>query len=206
MGDDGGVEAIDPEGAPVVGGPSLDPEPGRLLVAAPSLDDPFHHAVILILEHDESGTLGVVLNQPTTLDVGTVLPAWRDYLTGTPILFQGGPVALDSALGLAASAAQGEPPGFRRVCGPLGIIDLDTPPDELAPQLNALRIFAGYAGWSPDQLDGELEEGSWAVVDVADPVLDAFPSDREDLWRAVLLRQGGTLAWWVNCPQDPSVN
>lgn len=206
MGHDGGVEAVDPEDTPVVGGPSLDPLPGRLLVAAPILGDPFHHCVILILEHDESGTLGVVLNQPTTLDVGTVLPAWRDHLTGTPILFQGGPVALDSALGLAAFADAGEPPGFRRVSGPLGIIDLDTPPDELAPQLNALRIFAGYAGWSPDQLEGELEEGAWAVVEVADPVLDAFLSDREDLWRAVLTRQGGTLAWWVHCPQDPSVN
>lgn len=206
MGHDGGMEAMDPEGTPVLGGPTLEAAPGRLLVAAPILGDPFRHSVILILEHDESGTLGVVLNQPTSLDVGTVLPAWRDHLTGTPILFQGGPVALDSALGLAASVDAAEPPGFRRVSGPLGIIDLDTPPDELAPQLHALRIFAGYAGWSPDQLDGELEEGAWAVVEVADPVLDAFLSDREDLWRAVLTRQGGTLAWWVNCPADPSVN
>ena len=197
---------MDPEGTPVVGGPSLDPEPGRLLVASPILGEPFHHSVILILEHDESGTLGVVLNQPTTVDVGSVLPAWRDHLTGTPTLFQGGPVALDSALGLAAAEGSDEPSGFRRVSGPLGIIDLDTPPDQLAPQLHALRIFAGYAGWSPDQLDGELEEGAWAVVDMADPVLDAFLSDREDLWRGVLTRQAGTLPWWVNCPRDPSAN
>ena len=206
MGDDGGVEAIDPEGTPVVGGPSLDPMPGRLLVAAPILGDPFHHSVVLILEHDESGTLGVVVNQPTTLDVGAVLPAWRDHLTGTPTLFQGGPVALDSALGLAAADSTDEPPGFRRVSGPLGIIDLDTPPDDLAPRLQALRIFAGYTGWAPDQLDGELEEGSWAVVEAGDPVLDAFLSDREELWSAVLRRAGGTLAWWVHCPADPSVN
>ena len=65
---------------------------------------------------------------------------------------------------------------------------------------------AGYTGWSPDQLDGELEEGAWAVVDMADPVLDAFLSDREDLWRGVLTRQAGTLPWWVNCPRDPSAN
>ena len=204
--DHGGVEPVDPNDPPIVGGATLEPAAGRLLVAAPVLGEPFRHAVILILEHDESGTLGVVLNQPTNLDVGTVLPAWRDHLTGTPTLFQGGPVALDSALGLAAAEGTDEPPGFRRVSGPLGIIDLDTPPDDLAPQLHALRIFAGYAGWSPDQLDGELEEGSWAVVEAGDPVLDAFLSDREELWSAVLRRQGGTLAWWVHCPSDPTWN
>lgn len=191
---------------PYIGRPTAEPAAGRLLVAAPLLGEPFDHAVILILEHDESGTLGVVLNQPTNLDVGTVLPAWRTHLTGLPHLFQGGPVALDSALGLAAADGIDEPPGFRRVSGPLGIIDLDTSPDDLAPRLHALRIFAGYAGWSPGQLDDELLEGSWAVVEVGDPVLDAFLSDPEDLWGAVLSRQDGTLAWWVNCPADPGMN
>ena len=197
---------MDPLETPVVGEPTMEPLPGRLLVASPVLGEPFERAVILLLEHDESGTLGVVLNQPTTLDVGSVLPAWRDHLTGTPTLFQGGPVSLDSALGLAAAEGTDEPPGFRRVSGPLGIIDLDTPPDDLVPRLHALRIFAGYAGWSPGQLEGELEDGAWAVVELADPVLDAFLSDRDDLWDAVLVRQGGTLAWWVHCPPNPSVN
>ena len=185
--------------APYVGGPTGEPEAGRLLVAAPILGQPFERAVVLILEHDESGTLGVVLNQPTNLDVGTVLPDWRTHLTGMPHLFQGGPVALDSALGLAAAPGEEEPPGFRRVSGPLGIIDLDTPADDLGPRLQALRIFAGYAGWSPGQLDDEIAEGSWAVVEVGDPVLDAFLSDRDNLWEGVLRRQGGTLAWWVTC-------
>lgn len=203
MRDDG---RVDPYDTPVVGDVTGEPDAGRLLVAAPTMGEPFRHAVILLLEHDESGTLGVVLNQPTTLDVGQVLPLWRDHLTGTPIVFQGGPVALDSALGLAAAEGSDEPPGFRRVSGPLGVIDLDTPPDDLVPRLHALRIFAGYAGWSPGQLEGELDEGSWAVVEVGDPVLDAFLSDRDDLWAAVLARQGGTLAWWVHCPEDPTCN
>ncbi len=191
---------------PYVGRENLDPRAGRLLVAAPSLGVPFHHAVILLLEHDESGSLGVVLNQPTTLDVGTVLPSWRDHLTGEPTLYQGGPVALDSALGLAATMRDDEPPGFRRVSGPLGIIDLDTPPDDLGPHLSALRIFAGYAGWAPDQLDGELEEGSWAVVEADDPIVDTFVAEPDELWSLVLRRAGGTLAWWVNCPADPALN
>ena len=198
----GGVD----EEAPTVGRENPEPSAGRLLVAAPSLGEPFRHAVILLLENDESGSLGVVLNQPTSLDVGTVLPVWRDHLTGEPTLYQGGPVALDSALGLAATAHEEEPPGFRRVSGPIGIIDLDTPPDDLGPHLTALRIFAGYAGWAPDQLEGELDEGSWAVVEVADPVVDAFLADPGALWANVLRRAGGTLAWWIHCPADPGLN
>jgi putative transcriptional regulator len=201
MRDDGGMLE-----APGIGRKAQEPYAGRLLAAAPSLDEPFHRAVILVLEHDESGSLGVVLNQPTTLDVGTVLPSWRSHLTGTPHLFHGGPVALDSALGLAAAPEASEPEGFRRVSGPLGIIDLDAVPDDLAPQLDALRIFAGYAGWAPGQLDDELLRGSWAVIDAGDPIVDAFHIDPDDLWSAVLRRAGGTLAWWPLCPSDPGLN
>lgn len=197
--------------APTIGSPAAAPAAGLLLVSAPSLEDPFHHSVILLLEHDESGTLGVVLNQPTTLDVGTVLPSWRDHLTGTPHLFQGGPVALDSALGLAALGSTAvrepeEPTGFRRVVGSLGIIDLDTPADDLVPHLQALRIYAGYAGWAPGQLDDELERGSWAVISPADVVVDAFHADPEHMWSLVLTRAGGTLAWWPRCPGEPTWN
>jgi len=191
---------------PAIGRPADVPAAGLLLVAAPTLEEPFEQAVILLLEHDESGTLGIVLNQPTSLDVGTVLPDWRDHLTGQPILFQGGPVALDSALGLAAAAEPAEPEGFRRVSGPLGLIDLDTPVDEIAPHLQALRIYAGYAGWAPGQLQDEIDRGSWAVVAAGDPVSDAFLADPDSLWGAVLRRAGGTLAWWPSCPSDPAVN
>lgn len=179
-------------------------------MSAPTLEDPFARAVILLLEHDESGTLGVVINQPTTLDVATVLPAWREHLTGTSHLFQGGPVALDSALGLAALDSPDpdphEPEGFRRIVGAVGIIDLDTPPDSLVPHLQAVRIYAGYAGWSPGQLDDELERGSWAVVAPGDLVTDTFLVDPEHLWSTVLRRAGGTLAWWPGHPGDPGLN
>lgn len=187
-----------------IGSPAAEPAVGRLLVASPLLGVPFHRAVVLILEYDESGTLGVVLNQPTSVDVGSVLPMWREHITGEPHVFQGGPVSLDSALGLAA--AQGHPEGFRRVSGELGVVDLDTPADALAPHLAAMRIYAGYAGWAPGQLDAEIDEGAWAVVDAVDPVAQAFWSDPDHLWAATLQRAGGTLAWWPTCPPDPSVN
>jgi putative transcriptional regulator len=188
--------------------PRLEPAAGRLLIAAPSLVDPnFDRSVVLLLDHDEQGSLGVVLNRPTDLDVADVLPSWRDRLTGDPVVFKGGPVALDSALGLAAvpGPVDGEePPGFRRVAGPLGLIDLDADPEVLGPALTDLRIFVGYAGWGPDQLAGELAEDAWFVV--ASLPTDAFAADAAGLWRGVLRRQPGELAWVANFPPDPTLN
>lgn len=178
---------------------------GRLLVAAPSLrDTPFERAVILMLSHDDDGALGVVVNKPTELPVGDVLPSWSGVVADPVVVFQGGPVSLDSALGLVAIGDGEEPLGIRRVRGRLGVVDLDTPAEIIAPAVTAMRVFAGYAGWSPDQLEGEIDEGSWYVVD-AEPA-DAFRIDAEHLWPTVLRRQGGSLALISAYPVDPSLN
>ena len=82
-----------------VGGPA---EAGSLLVATPALVDPnFAHTVVLLLDHDEDGALGVVLNRPSPVSVEEVLPGWDAVLAGPGVLFQGGPVATDSALAVA---------------------------------------------------------------------------------------------------------
>lgn len=180
---------------------------GRLLVATPALGDPtFARSVVLLLDHDEEGALGVVINRPTPVEVGQVLPTWQQFTTSPGVLFQGGPVALDSALGLAVMPAQGddEPLGWRRVVDGLGLVDLDTPPEVLAAEMVDLRIFAGYAGWGAGQLEAELVEGAWYVVQ-AEP-RDAFTDDPDRLWRAVLRRQGGDLAFVSTYVEDPTVN
>ncbi|SCE54238.1 putative transcriptional regulator, partial [Streptomyces sp. Termitarium-T10T-6] len=107
---------------------------GRLLVAAPALTDPnFDRAVVLLLDHDEEGSLGVVLNRPTPVGVGDILASWA-ALTGEPdVVFQGGPVSLDSALGVAVIPGDEGPLGWRRVHGAIGLIDLETPPELLGP-------------------------------------------------------------------------
>lgn len=133
---------------------------GRLLVATPALADPnFDRAVVLLLDHDEEGSLGVVLNRPTPVGVGDILEPWA-RLAGEPgVVFQGGPVSLDSALGLAVIPGDEGPLGWRRVHGAIGLVDLEAPPELLAAALGSLRIFAGYAGWGPGQLEDELTEG-----------------------------------------------
>ncbi len=182
---------------------------GRLLVATPALADPnFDRAVVLLLDHDEEGSLGVVLNRPTPVGVGDILEAWAG-LAGEPgVVFQGGPVSLDSALGVAVipggASAERAPLGWRRVHGAIGLVDLEAPPELLASALGSLRIFAGYAGWGPGQLENELGEGAWYVVE-SEPGDVSSPAP-EGLWREVLRRQRSELAMVATYPDDPSLN
>ena len=182
---------------------------GRLLVATPALVDPnFDRTVVLVLDHDHSGALGVVINRPTPVPVGDVLPDWSPYVTGEPVLYAGGPVGTDSALALAELATGTDllepPPGFRPLAGLLGLVDLDAPPEILVDVLQGLRVFAGYAGWGSGQLEDEIADDAWFVVP-SQPG-DPFSAEAERLWRAVLRRQGGELAWVSTAPDDPSMN
>jgi putative transcriptional regulator len=192
---------------------------GSLLIATPALEDPtFHRSVVLLLDHDEEGALGVVVNRPTEVDVGAVLPDWQAYAGAPGVVFHGGPVDLDSALALGAVRSVVHGPsglmvpetagsdllGWRRVIGDLGLVDLDAPPELIVPALDSLRIFAGYAGWGSGQLEDEVTEGAWWVVP-AEP-RDAFAHAPEALWRSVLRRQPGDLALLSTYPEDPALN
>jgi putative transcriptional regulator len=188
-----------------------DPKAGRLLVATPLLEDPnFKRAVVLIVEHEDvQGTLGVVLNRPTAISVGQVLEQWTDLTTEPSVVFRGGPVAQNSALALALIPGREEPAGWRALDGApslarLGLLDLDTPPRLLAPAISRLRVYAGYAGWSPGQLDAEIGNGAWYVLP-AEPG-DVFAADPDRLWRQVLRRQEGDLAFLTTYPDDPTLN
>jgi putative transcriptional regulator len=185
---------------------------GRLLVATPLLGDPnFRRSVVLVVEDEPGeGTLGVVLNRPTETPVRQVLESWTDLVTGPSVVFRGGPVSPNSALGLAIVPGEDdEPVGWRALDGialrsRLGLVDLDAPPQLLAGGIASLRVFAGYAGWGPGQVQAEIEEGAWYVLP-AEPA-DAFAAEPERLWQVVLRRAGGTLALVATYPDDPELN
>jgi putative transcriptional regulator len=188
-----------------------DPKAGRLLVATPLLGDPnFRRSVVLIVEHEvEEGTLGIILNRPTTIGVDQVLDQWTELTTDPSVVFKGGPVAPNSALALALVPGQDEPVGWRALdsapaLARLGLLDLDAPPGLLAQAIGSLRVYAGYAGWSPGQLEAEIDEGAWYVV-TAQPG-DVFAADPEHLWQQVLRRQDGDLAFLATYPDDPGLN
>lgn len=189
---------------------------GHLLVATPAVDDPnFWRRVILVIDHGEQGALGVALDRPSGVAVGAVLPRWQDVVTAPDELFVGGPVSRNSMIGMvrlrrrsSVEAVSPElPVGWKLVVDderPLGMVDLSADPTTIAGSLSSCRIFSGYAGWGPGQLEDEIDDGSWYVVPAE--ARDPISADPEGLWRRVLRRQGGALALVASFPADPSAN
>jgi len=183
-----------------------DPRPGDLLVASVALADGiFNGSVVLVLDADGDGALGVVLNEisPTSLD--SVLPDWVPVVSEPRLLFHGGPVSPNGAICLARVRVPGEePPGWRRLFGDVGLLHLDTPVEIVLGAYDDLRIFAGYAGWASGQLDAEIAEGMWHVLS-AEPS-DVFGEAPLELWRAVLRRQRTPVAVFSTWVDDPAAN
>lgn len=186
------------------------PEPsyaGRLLVAAPALVDPnFARAVVLVLEHTEDGALGVVLDRPSDTPLAEALPAWAHRSAAPAVVFVGGPVSPTAAIALAHGPA--EPgPGWAPTLGGLGTVDLSADPAEVATGdlvEGSVRVFAGFSGWGVGQLEAEVAEGAWFVVDRLDG--DTTCARPEDLWRVVLARQPMPLRLLATYPPDPTLN
>ena len=184
-----------------------DVRPGALLVAMPALSDPtFAGTVVFVLDHNDSGTLGVVLGRPSQVEIRDVLPGWCDLAVEPGVFHVGGPCETDTALclGTATGGVDGEG-GLRRVARDVYLVDLDGDPDEVDGALTGLRVFAGYAGWAPGQLAGEIAEGAWACVPgTAEDVLSSAAGPV--LWRRVMGRQSGRLGVLSTAPADPSAN
>ena len=186
-----------------------DVRPGSLLVALPGLTDPtFAGAVVYVLDHSDTGTLGVVLGRPSEVRISDVLPGWSELAVEPGVFHVGGPCETDTALCLATrygSEPADPDSGLRQVAGPVHLVDLDCDPEDLDGELTGLRVFAGYAGWSDGQLAAEIAEGAWAcVAGVPGDVL--AQASGPELWRAVLGRQTGRLGVLSTAPADPSAN
>ncbi len=169
---------------------------GRLLVASTVLGDPnFDRTVVFMLQHDDEGALGLVLNRPTASSVHDVLPWIADALVEPGVVFVGGPVEPEVAIALESTQASDRPTALPGV----GLADVNRT-DPVAP----LRVYSGYSGWGGGQLEGELADGAWIVVGAeAD---DVFTHDPPGLWATVLRRQGGRLSLLSTYPPDPSLN
>jgi putative transcriptional regulator len=189
---------------------------GHLLVASPRLADPnFSRRVILVLDHGEHGALGVVIDRPGGVAVGELLPQWHPLATAPAELFTGGPVARNALIGLVRLTSRPEASnedlleqsGWRVLVDaerPVGTVDLSSDPSTIGDAIVGARLFSGYAGWDSDQLEDEIEEGSWYVVPAE--ARDPISADPEGLWRRVLRRQGGALAVVAGFPEDPAMN
>jgi putative transcriptional regulator len=182
--------------------------PGSLLVSSVELVEPtFRRTVVYIIEHNDAGSLGVVINRPSDTAVQNVLPQWTDLAAKPSALYVGGPVKRDSALCLATVRTGVDIEkiaGVRHVDGRVVMVDLDSDPEEIGRYVDGVRIFAGYSGWTFGQLEGELEREDWTVVSAL--ASDVLESSRVDLWARVLRRQPMPLALWATHPIDVDRN
>jgi putative transcriptional regulator len=176
---------------------------GKLLVASPALLDPnFARTVMLVAEHTEDGAMAVVLNRPSEAEVTEAAPELAGLVDPDEPIHVGGPVQPLAVTILAEFEVPDE--SSMLVFGRIGFLKVD---DDMAPLEHAIpraRVFAGYAGWGPGQLEEEMEREDWIVADPeAEDVLGPEP---EELWSAVLERMGGRYTLIARMPLDPSVN
>jgi putative transcriptional regulator len=169
---------------------------GHLLIAAPSLFDYFRRTVVLVLEHTPEGAMGVVLGRETEARVADVVPALAGLPDSDEFVYLGGPVSPESVVALGEFEDPDE--AGNQVVGSLGTLD----PEGANESLRRMRVFAGYAGWSAGQLDGELEQDAWIVHEAEQS--DPFRSG--DLWSHALERKGGRYRLMATMPTDPSLN
>jgi putative transcriptional regulator len=181
----------------------MDSVRGQLLVAGPALLDPnFWRTVVLIVEHNDDGALGLVLNRPSETSVGEAVPQLSTLLDADALLFIGGPVQPSAVIVLA----EFEDPTDAALLAfdDVGVLGTGPTEEEPAAGIRAGRAFLGHAGWGPGQLDGELGRGDWILEPAK--LEDAFATQARSLWSEVLTRKGGSYALVARMPADPSMN
>ena len=173
---------------------------GSLLIGGANIFSPaFRRTIVLIADHDENGALGFVLNRPAG-ELSEVPEPLAGLALADQRVFIGGPVQPEvvAVLGEVSGAA----PSDRLIFGATALVSLD---DALEPgRVSRAKIFAGYSGWGPGQLEAEMEEDSW-LVEPAYPD-DVFTTDPDDLWKTVLDRKGPDFQLLQTMPLDPSSN
>jgi putative transcriptional regulator len=169
----------------------------QLLIASPALTDWFRRTVVLVVEHrEDEGAMGVVLNRPSETTVAEAVPDLADTAGSDEPVFIGGPVATEAVVALADfedPADAGTP-----VLGSVGTLD----PERSDAPVRRMRVYAGYAGWGPGQLEGEIEQDAW----ILEPAAAEDPFEEGDLWALALARKGGDYAVLATMPPDASLN
>lgn len=185
-----------------------EPVAGSLLIAAPGMLSPeFARSVILVIENSESMTFGVNLAARSDVAVFNVLPDWLPVVAKPQALYIGGPLNQQSVVGLAMTQ-QGvnmdHHVHLNRLAPRLAHVDMRVDPEQLAEQVEGVRLFAGYAEWEPGQLDEEIDRGDWFVA----PALaqDVLTPGVADLWADVMKRQPMPLPLYSTFPADVEDN
>jgi len=175
---------------------------GKLLISSGGLyDRNFRHTVVLIGEHNPEGALGVILNRPLDLLVEDAVPSLGKLVGPGAPLYEGGPVRPTGAV-LLAELRRPELAGVP-VFGSVGFLTGEVS-DEISPHIIRARVYVGYAGWGPGQLESEMAENAW-IVEAAQEA-DVFTETPDLLWSQILERKGSGYRQMSRIPFDPSMN
>lgn len=178
------------------------PRRGCLLVATPQLEDPnFRRSVILIIDHGSEGSLGVILNRPSEISVDQIVPGWAASSSSAPRVFSGGPVQTNSLVALALASAPLR--GATSVTEHIALLNLEEEPDIAQQDFENVCLYLGYSGWSPGQLQAELQEGAWWTFE-SKP--EDLISDPIDSWTRVLSRQNSAARLVAFHPEHAYMN
>ncbi|MGE0760475.1 MAG: YqgE/AlgH family protein [Pirellulaceae bacterium] len=178
---------------------------GHCLVASPSLKDPnFYRSVVLMVQHDESGALGLILNRPTGSSIRDIweMVSSEPCACDSPI-YLGGPVRGP----LAAVHQDRDRSDLEVVDGLYYTVDEKSLGELLQSSADTYRIFVGYAGWAPGQLESELEAGGWLTTPANRQEVFSEPAR---LWQTISRRIGREFLQATvklkGGPEDPSLN
>jgi putative transcriptional regulator len=175
---------------------------GQLLISSGGLFDPnFRHTVVLVGEHNADGALGIILNRALDVTVEEAVPPLSPLIPGGEMLFEGGPVQQASPVLLAEFAT----PDLADILvfESIGFLVGDVPSD-VRDDITRARVFAGYSGWAPGQLEAEMDADAW----LTEPALpdDVFTTEPDLLWSRVLRRKGPEFSRLSKMPYDPTMN
>lgn len=183
---------------------TLQPASGRILVSEPSLTDRFFaHSVVLLAEHDTEGSFGLIINKPSEIKLSQVTDEFPDF---DPYIYLGGPVKVENLYFIHTKGHLVD--GSLKIMeglywgGNVHTIKEMIHKRELTEK--DIRFFIGYSGWKPSQLERELAENSWLVLNTT--VEEVFRVNAESVWRKIVISMGDDYAPWVNYPEDPQLN
>lgn len=177
---------------------------GQLLLDGGKLSGSyFHRCVVLICQHDPKGAFGLIVNRPTDKKVGEALAADLSDTLKEQLLFLGGPVQPQAMSYLHSDE-------FLPAANVLPNLHLDHSLDDLIDlgasfsTTKKLKVFAGYAGWSPGQLDDEMKRGAWLTHPASVELV--FCKDDKQLWASLVRQQGWQYRLLSEQPEDLSWN
>lgn len=176
---------------------------GKILISTPdNSGDIFSRSVILVVQHDDNGAFGLILNKKN-IEMSRHL----GRIFSLPVeIYAGGPVENDKVFfivkGNPVTENHTEINDQFYLCEDLDVVVENLVNDHI--EMTDVKVFSGYSGWSTSQLEAEIEQKMWTVVDANN--LDYTTPNDHNLWKNIMNRLGGEYLIWANTPEDASLN